>query len=76
LLKKQADVNLGIYNINGQLVKVLRQQKQEPGQYLLKWNGDDEKGNLLPQGTYLLKAEIKQKDMQFSETKRLSIIRR
>jgi hypothetical protein len=48
-------VELYIYNIRGQLVKTLINQKQPAGEYKVIWNGTNEKNQLVTSGVYLYK---------------------
>ncbi len=45
-------VNLAIYNVNGQLVKMIVNEHQQPGHYTIWWDGKNEKGNLVANGSY------------------------
>jgi len=47
-------VELKIYNLLGQVVRVLAIKQQIPGEYSIQWNGADEAGNLVPAGVYLV----------------------
>jgi len=48
-------VELKIYNLLGQVVRVLAVKQQTPGEYAMQWNGADEAGNLVPAGVYLIR---------------------
>jgi len=52
-LPKQAEVRLEIYNILGELVKTLVDEKQAAGYYTVRWNGKDEHGRSVASGVYL-----------------------
>ena len=47
------NVKLSIYNVQGQEVATILDEKKEPGFYQVRWNGKDEIGNTLPSGVYL-----------------------
>jgi uncharacterized repeat protein (TIGR02543 family) len=47
------DVTLEIFNMHGQKVKTLVQQRQNPGTYQITWAGNDELGNRVSSGMYL-----------------------
>jgi hypothetical protein len=56
-LASDAEVNIDIYNFNGQLVRQLNLGNQEAGSYLAKhkaayWDGKDEHGQKLASGVY------------------------
>ena len=45
---------LNVYNLNGQLVKTLVNGYKKSGKYIIEWNGQDENGNCITSGVYLL----------------------
>ncbi|MEO0076602.1 MAG: C25 family cysteine peptidase [candidate division WOR-3 bacterium] len=45
-------ISLKIYNINGELVRNLIQDYQEPGNYQIVWDRKDNKGNIVANGIY------------------------
>ena len=51
-IKSQA-VELGIFNILGEKIKTLVDEKQRPGHYTIQWNGRDDFGVQVPSGVYL-----------------------
>lgn len=52
-LAKSAKVNITIYNILGQRVRMLVDKNQEAGQFEVKWDGKDYKGNQTSGGVYI-----------------------
>ncbi|MBN2010563.1 T9SS type A sorting domain-containing protein [candidate division KSB1 bacterium] len=48
-----SNINLSIYNLNGQLVRRLMTGRQETGQYQVEWDGTDERGRPVGAGLYL-----------------------
>lgn len=54
-LAKDAQVNIVIYNIKGQLVRSLLSESKASGNYRLQWNGQDDLGHNLPSGVYYVK---------------------
>jgi flagellar hook assembly protein FlgD len=48
-----SQVELAIFNINGQLIKKLIHQNLPSGNYLAKWNGTNESGKYVASGTYI-----------------------
>ncbi len=55
VLSEQADVTAEVLNAAGQRVRVLlREQPQVAGQHALTWDGRDEGGQVVPDGTYRL----------------------
>jgi len=54
-LPEEGEVNLKIYNLKGQLVKVLVNQKLNSGFHTFTWNAKNESGTDLPSGIYFYK---------------------
>ena len=54
-IQKDEDVTLNIYNIRGQLVKALLNEKLKYGQHEIIWNGDDGNGRNVASGIYFYK---------------------
>lgn len=50
-------VKLAIYNLMGQVVKVLVNETQEAGNYVFQWDGMDVRGEKVPSGIYLYRIE-------------------
>ena len=48
-------VTIDIYNINGQSVKRLKDEKLKPGNYQVTWNATDENGRKVEDGFYFYK---------------------
>ena len=46
-------INLNIYNTKGQLVRrIMNQNVLNPGDFTVVWDGTDQFGNALPNGSY------------------------
>jgi len=70
-LPKTSHISIILYDIVGCCVRVLRDEKKEPGCYTIQWNGEDEFGNAVPSGTYFYRF----KTDDFSQTRKLLLIR-
>lgn len=57
-LDKPAFVTIKIYDINGRLVSVLKNDNQSAGQYRVKWNGKNDNGENMVSGCYILAAQM------------------
>jgi parallel beta-helix repeat protein len=55
MVNSPSPVTLKIYNILGQRVRTLVDEKKLPGEYRVNWDGKDEKGNEVGSGIYLYK---------------------
>jgi len=51
-VEKDGFVNLTIYNILGQKVRVLVNEERKKGSYSVRWNGRDDERGKLPNGVY------------------------
>ena len=56
-LPVQKNVKLTIYNLLGQVVKVLVDEKQDAKSHVIKWDGTDFRGEKVPSGIYLYRIE-------------------
>ena len=58
-ISQNSSVELAIFNILGQRIKTLVNKDQQPGFYVVRWNGEDEIGSFVSSGVYfmLLRAE-------------------
>ena len=52
-LMRRSNVRLEIFNMAGQVVRILRNGEEEPGGHRALWNGCDENGNASAAGVYL-----------------------
>jgi glycosidase len=56
-LPEKAHVRLGIYNVSGQRVAVLRDRKQAGGAHQIEWDGVDRRGRDLVAGVYFVRLD-------------------
>lgn len=70
-LPKSCNINISIYNILGVRVKLLLNQRQNPGRYMISWDGRDDKVNEVPSGFYFLRMEAG----EFEGTRKLLLIK-
>lgn len=52
-----ADVDLGVYDLNGRLVRRLKQGRFEAGLHLFDWDGSDGRGHEVAHGVYFVKLD-------------------
>lgn len=70
-LDQTDEVRVAIYDIRGQLIKTLVQERQSPGFYSFKWEGTDALGNEVASGTYLYRLEVG----EFIQVRKLTLLR-
>lgn len=54
-LQENTHVDLSIYNMRGQLVKILFNERKYSGNYKIIWDGRDKSGRLMANGIYFFK---------------------
>ncbi len=62
-LKKEAKIELSIYNIKGQKVKTLVSEIQPSGEHQIVWNGHDQQGKAVSSGIYFYKLSSNDKSI-------------
>jgi hypothetical protein len=60
-IPNDCNVELSIYNIKGQKIKTLFNNKLVKGDHSIIWNGDDEFGNSVSSGLYFYKLKVNEK---------------
>ncbi len=70
-IKKPAFVDASIYNIKGDLVKILSRDFHEQGNYKYIWNGKNEIGKKMPSGTYIISVNID----NYNKTKKMLLLK-
>ena len=53
-----APVRLTVYNILGQEIKSLTNEKQLPGRHIVYWDGTDQQGQPVASGVYFYRLEV------------------
>jgi uncharacterized membrane protein len=69
-VNSQENVKLIIYDLLGQKIKTLVNEKQQAGNYSISWDGTDDLGKLCPSGIYLYKISTK----TFQATKKMILL--
>ncbi|HNZ86274.1 MAG TPA: FlgD immunoglobulin-like domain containing protein [bacterium] len=54
-LPKSGNVEIGVYNIKGQLIKTLINETKSSGEHNISWNGIDQNGHSVATGIYFFK---------------------
>jgi len=53
-----SSVKIGVFNVQGRLVRVLKNVMMTAGSYTENWNGTDDNGKLVGNGCFIVKIEI------------------
>ncbi|MCK4312933.1 MAG: T9SS type A sorting domain-containing protein, partial [Candidatus Cloacimonetes bacterium] len=70
-IPEESKVEIIVYNIKGQKVKIVAKNVFEKGYHTLTWQGDDESGKTVGSGVYFYKL----KAGKFTETKKMILIK-
>jgi hypothetical protein len=70
-LPERARVELSVYNILGEKIKILADKLQEAGAHDVSWNSTDEKGQKVSSGVYIYRLQTG----DFMETKKMVVIK-
>lgn len=70
-LKNNANVELAIYNMKGQLIKTVAKEKMIPGFHTVTWNGTDNNNHTVSSGIYFAKIKTDQSSL----TKKMIMIK-
>ncbi|MCF7920977.1 MAG: T9SS type A sorting domain-containing protein [Candidatus Cloacimonetes bacterium] len=57
-LDKEAEIELTIYNVKGQLIRTLVNETFRPQDYNIIWNGDNNNGNKVSSGVYFVRLQV------------------
>ena len=57
-IKNSNNIQLDIYNIKGQKVRSILNDKMEGGNHVIEWDGTDDKGHFLGSGIYFIKLTL------------------
>ncbi len=70
-LPRESNVRIDVYNLLGQEVVTLVNEKQESGYHLVQWNGCDKSGTMMKSGIYIYQITSD----GFSETKKMILLK-
>ncbi|MDP8231155.1 MAG: T9SS type A sorting domain-containing protein [Candidatus Zophobacter franzmannii] len=62
-VKKDEKVKIQIYNIRGQRIKTIVNEKHEPGNYVIVWNGKDDNNKSISSGVYFMRMSTPSKKL-------------
>lgn len=66
-----SNVNIMVYDINGQVVKNLLSEFKNSGNYSLNWNGKNDSGSTVSSGTYFYQVQVG----NFVQTKKMILLK-
>jgi len=70
-LPKESQVKITIYNLLGQRVKIILDQRESAGHKRVMWDGKNEKGEMLSSGIYFYRIEAG----EFAQTKKMVLLK-
>lgn len=72
---EEAKVTLEVYNLMGQTIKTLVNEKRDAGRYQILWNGTDNKGLSVASGVYFYRIKAIGKTNSFSQKMKMLLVR-
>jgi flagellar hook assembly protein FlgD len=70
-LPQTTKVSIKIFDMQGELIKILAEAQMQAGAHEILWNAKDKKGNAVNAGIYFLKLEAG----NYSQTKKLVVVK-
>jgi flagellar hook assembly protein FlgD len=70
-LGQEGNVRVQVYNIKGQLVKNLLEERMESGQHSLIWDGRDDRGRAVGSGMYFYRLQTE----DYSSTRKMMLLK-
>jgi hypothetical protein len=58
-IAKKSLVYLAVFNLKGQMIKILENKIQEKGQYVTFWDGTNKNGQPVSSGVYIIRLQTK-----------------
>jgi len=74
-LPKPGNVELTIYDINGNLVRRLVSEEKRAGNHWVKWDGRDENQNQVSSGVYLYQLKVGDSVIDFRQTNKMILMK-
>lgn len=74
-LNQSGDVFLDICDLNGEEIVVLEQGLKNCGLYSVSWNGEDNRGNPVASGVYLVRLKVRGSFGIFKDTRKITLLK-
>ena len=68
---KNGNIDLAIYNLLGEKVRVIKNSYHHQGKYEVNWNGKNNQGNIVPSGLYF----VKMQNNKYSIVKKITLLK-
>ncbi|MCB0306120.1 MAG: T9SS type A sorting domain-containing protein [Calditrichaeota bacterium] len=73
-LSAVGDVKLAVFNLLGETVIKLVNERQAAGSYQVQWDGRDQAGSRVPSGTYFYRLEVNGRE-NFRQTRKMQLVK-
>ena len=74
-LRAPAAVELGVYDTRGRRVAVIARGALPQGRHVAVWSGRDDRGRLVPSGTYLARLSVRGDDRSSTHVERMTLVK-
>jgi hypothetical protein len=75
VLESPGFVNISIFDVTGQWVCELVNERQEEGRHQVWWNGIDDRGTKVPSGIYICRMHMENNGKDFQKTQKLCLMK-
>jgi mannan endo-1,4-beta-mannosidase len=75
VLNEPADIQLDILDLRGSQVRTLIRRHEEPGIHEVRWDGRNDRGMLMPSGTYLVYLRFSSGQIRATVSERLLLVK-
>jgi hypothetical protein len=74
-VSENAQINIDIFNVNGQKIKTLLDAQMSPGNYQVTWNGSNDQGIRVASGVYIYRMAIRLQNSVLTESRQMLYIK-
>jgi Zinc carboxypeptidase/FlgD Ig-like domain/Carboxypeptidase regulatory-like domain len=74
-LNQDADVAINVFNIKGQKVRTLVNEKMEAGYHQIDWQGNDDEGKPVSSGVYFVIVDANNEGLDFTSIKKVILLK-
>jgi SagB-type dehydrogenase family enzyme len=74
-LAEEAQVRINIFDLKGEKIKTILNERKTPGEYILRWDGLNDKGERVASGVYFYQLEVINDSHPFKQTRKMLMLR-
>ena len=74
-LSEAAQVKINIFDLTGEMIRTILNERKSSGDHILTWDGLNDKGERVASGVYFYKLEINSDDDQLQQTRKMLMLK-